>query len=79
MFGGDYWILAVGENYAYAVVSSSSRDYAWILSRTPHISKTHLNEANLALLKQGFDTCKFIATPQIGGLQDRSFLCNLEK
>jgi apolipoprotein D and lipocalin family protein len=79
IFAGDYWILYVGENYTYAVVASSSRDYAWILSRTPNMSKTHLNEANRTLLKQGFDTCKLIATPQIGGMQDKSLLCNLEK
>jgi apolipoprotein D and lipocalin family protein len=34
-FWGDYWIIALGNDYEYAVVGHPSRDYLWILSRTP--------------------------------------------
>jgi apolipoprotein D and lipocalin family protein len=34
-FWGDYWIVDLGQNYEYAVVGHPSRDYLWILSRTP--------------------------------------------
>ena len=34
-FWGDYWVIDLGEEYDYAVVSSPSRDSLWILSRTP--------------------------------------------
>ncbi|MBN2494535.1 MAG: lipocalin family protein [Deltaproteobacteria bacterium] len=34
-FWGDYWIIDLGERYDYAVVGHPSRDYLWILSRTP--------------------------------------------
>ena len=34
-FWGDYWIIDLGPNYEYAVVGHPSRDYLWILSRTP--------------------------------------------
>jgi apolipoprotein D and lipocalin family protein len=34
-FWGDYWIIDLGERYEYAVVGHPSRDYLWILSRTP--------------------------------------------
>jgi len=34
-FRGDYWILALGDSYEYAVVGAPSREYLWILSRTP--------------------------------------------
>lgn len=34
-FWGAYWIIDLGENYEYAVVGHPSRDYLWILSRTP--------------------------------------------
>jgi len=34
-FWGDYWIIDLGAEYEYAVVGNPSRDYLWILSRTP--------------------------------------------
>ena len=34
-FRGDYWIIDLGKDYEYAVVGHPSRDYLWILSRTP--------------------------------------------
>ena len=34
-FWGDYWIVQLGDAYEYAVVGHPSRDYLWILSRTP--------------------------------------------
>ena len=33
-FYGNYWIIDVGDDYEYAVVSEPSRKYLWILSRT---------------------------------------------
>ena len=78
VFGGDYWILAIGDHYSYAVVGSPNRKYAWILSRTREMAPDQLAEASLTLINQGFDTCKLISTPQIGGLQERTPLCELE-
>lgn len=36
-FSGDYWILAVGTEYEYAVVGTPDREYLWFLARTPAI------------------------------------------
>jgi apolipoprotein D and lipocalin family protein len=36
-FWGDYWIIDLGKDYEYAVVGHPSRDYLWILSRTPNM------------------------------------------
>jgi len=77
LFGGDYWILALGENYSYAVVGAPGRDYAWILSRTPEMSAVHLKEATEVLFDQGFDTCKVLSSPQAGGFQERTPICKL--
>ena len=76
-FGGDYWILAIGENYSYAVVAAPGRDYAWILSRTPDMTDEQIMEANQVLIKQGFDTCKLISTIQTSGLQQKIPLCQI--
>ena len=36
-FSGDYWILALGEEYEYAVVGTPDRKYLWFLARTETI------------------------------------------
>ncbi len=38
-FWGDYWIIDLGSDYEYAVVGHPSRDYLWILSRTPTLDE----------------------------------------
>ena len=62
---GDYWILELGENYEYAVVSGGeSREYFWILSRSPQIDDALLNEILQRFADKGFDTKKIIKTKQ---------------
>ncbi|TVQ22427.1 MAG: hypothetical protein EA382_12075 [Spirochaetaceae bacterium] len=39
-FWGDYWVIDLGDDYEYAVVGGPSRDYLWILSRTPTIEES---------------------------------------
>ena len=77
LLGVDYWILAIGENYSYAIVGAPNRDYAWILSRTPGMTNEKIIEANQALVTQGFDTCKLISTIQTSGLQRKIPLCQI--
>nr|WP_113868631.1 outer membrane lipoprotein Blc [Brenneria salicis]NMN92497.1 apolipoprotein D and lipocalin family protein [Brenneria salicis ATCC 15712 = DSM 30166]RBP59370.1 apolipoprotein D and lipocalin family protein [Brenneria salicis ATCC 15712 = DSM 30166]RLM31269.1 hypothetical protein BHG07_06260 [Brenneria salicis ATCC 15712 = DSM 30166] len=36
-FYGGYNVIALDDNYQYALVSGPNRDYLWILSRTPEI------------------------------------------
>lgn len=64
-FYGNYWILMLDESYTYAVIGDPSREYLWILSRTPK-----LDEATLAVIMKklptlGYDTKKLIWTPQV--------------
>jgi len=39
-FWGDYWVIDLGPDYEYAVVGHPSRDYLWILSRTPTLAES---------------------------------------
>lgn len=39
-FWGDYWIIELDEDYQYAVVGHPSREYLWILSRSPHMHQS---------------------------------------
>ena len=77
LLGGNYWILAIGDNYSYAIVGAPGRDYAWVLSRTPDMTNEKIIEANQALVAQGFDTCKLISTIQTSGLQQKIPLCQI--
>lgn len=46
-FAGGYNVVALDENYQWAMVMGSSRDHLWILSRTPYLSwhvRDHLVE-----------------------------------
>jgi apolipoprotein D and lipocalin family protein len=50
-FWGAYWIIDLGQRYEYAVVGHPSRDYLWILSRTPTMDAA-VYEGILARLKE---------------------------
>lgn len=54
-FEGDYWVIDLDEDYTLAVVGEPSRNFLWILSRTPQISE-ELYQATLAKLEPlGYD------------------------
>ncbi len=63
-FWGDYWILALGENYEYAVVGHPDRDYLWILSRTPTMSPAVYNQVVRYVETIGFDRHRLRRTVQ---------------
>jgi apolipoprotein D and lipocalin family protein len=63
-FYGDYWIIDLGPEYEYAVVSEPKRKYLWILSRTPQLP-SQMYEAVLERIRtKGFDTSRLVLTPQ---------------
>ena len=63
MVWGDYWILAVGPRYEYALVGEPSRANLWILSRTPTISDENYERLLKQAAKQGYDVTKVRRTP----------------
>lgn len=76
-FGGKYWILDLAPDYSYAVVGDPTREYAWILSRTPTLPQDKLIAAELALKAQGYDTCKVLTSLQDGGFTEKTPLCEV--
>lgn len=64
-FGGDYWVIELGQNYEYAVVASG-RDYLWILSRTPQMDERLYSEIVGRLSAQGFEVNRLMRTEQRG-------------
>ncbi len=65
MVWGDYWIIDLDKDYTVAVVGSPSRDYLWILSRTPELPVAQYEMAVNNATRQGFDTSKLVKTLQV--------------
>lgn len=61
---GDYWILALPGDYRYVVVGEPSREYLWMLSRTPVMTEADFMAAVAAAEAQGYDASKLVKTPQ---------------
>lgn len=64
LFGSNYWIIALGENYEYAVVSDGCRGTLWILSRTPKMDAEVYDGIVSWLAESGFDTDRLESMPQ---------------
>ncbi|BBK38461.1 hypothetical protein STAQ_35390 [Allostella sp. ATCC 35155] len=70
---GEYWIVALDPDYRWSVVGHPSRDYAWILSRTPSLPTDTLRQLRERLSAVGYDTCRLIVTAGPG----RPRLCDV--
>ncbi len=66
-FWSDYWVIMLGDNYEYAVVSEPDREYLWILSRTPQMPEPLYQELIEKLKAKEFDTSKIIRVAQPEG------------
>ena len=77
LFGGDYWILDLADDYSYALIGHPEKAYAWILSRTPAISPENLEAAIETLRSQGYDLCDVLTSIQDEGFKERKPLCEL--
>jgi len=63
-FSGAYWIIELGAEYEYAVVSNPDRSYLWVLSRTPRMDEGVFAGIVERLRSSGFDTGKLARTVQ---------------
>ncbi|MBO5890662.1 MAG: lipocalin family protein [Alistipes sp.] len=59
-FYSDYNILALDNNYEWALVGSKSPKYLWILSRTPKLPQTVMDDILSIAQQRGYDTSKLI-------------------
>ena len=62
-FYGDYWIIELAEDYRFVVVSEPTKEYFWILSRTPTMEKADLEGILERVKVLGFDETKLIWRP----------------
>lgn len=65
-FGGpeaDYWVIALDDNYQYALVGHPRRDYLWILSREPIMLPELYAELVQRAQAMGYDVSRLEKTP----------------
>jgi apolipoprotein D and lipocalin family protein len=63
-FWGDYWIVDLGSGYEYAAVGHPSRDYLWILARTPTLDDAVYQGIVGRLREQGYEVDRLVRTAQ---------------
>ena len=59
----DYRIVYLDENYTTTVIGRKSRDYVWIMSRTPTISDSDYDQLASFVESIGYDTSKLKRMP----------------
>lgn len=64
-FWGDYWIIDLADDYSYAVVGHPSRDYLWILGRSPAMTDATWQSIVDRLQAQGYETSRLARTLQV--------------
>ncbi len=64
-FWGDYWIIDLADDYSWAVVGHPSRDYLWILCRTPQMDEGVYSGILERLEAVGYETDRLYVTPQV--------------
>jgi len=63
-FKGDYWIIALDDDYRYAIVGHPCKKYLWILSRTPAMDEKTYNMLVETARSKGYDVEKIERIPQ---------------
>jgi apolipoprotein D and lipocalin family protein len=63
-FWGDYWVIDLAPDYSYAVVGHPSRDYLWILSRSPTMAPELYAGIVKRLREQGYELDRLQRTLQ---------------
>ena len=62
----NYWILALADDYSYAVVGTPDRKYLWILARTPSLPEPVFERLEKLVAAQGYDPSRLVRTKQSG-------------
>lgn len=63
-FRGDYYVIALADDYRYAMVGSPSREYLWILNRSPQMDPDTFQMLKEEAESLGFDTSRLQRTDQ---------------
>ena len=60
---GDYWVIDLAPDYSYAVVGAPSREYLWILARSPRMDDATYARIAVNLATFGYDAARLQRNP----------------
>lgn len=63
-FKGDYYIMALADDYSYALVGHPNREYLWVLARNPQMDEATYQMLLDKATSLGFDTTQLVRTAQ---------------
>lgn len=63
-FKSEYLIAYLSEDYQQTIIARNKRDYVWIMSRQPHLSREIYNKLVSEIQSMGYDISKLRAFPQ---------------
>jgi apolipoprotein D and lipocalin family protein len=75
-FGRESIVIALSPDYRWLATGHPSLRYGRILARDPALPDAALQSISAALVKEGFDLCAFVFTPQTGGRSRPARLCD---
>lgn len=67
---GNYWVIHLADDGRYAIVSEASRQYLWVLARSPRWSTEDQVEVREVLRRLSFDLARLQAHPQKAALPE---------
>jgi apolipoprotein D and lipocalin family protein len=65
MVWADYWVLALDENYQWALVGQPGRKYLWILSRDPSMDRATFESLKKTATDMGYDLAPLIVSGKV--------------
>jgi len=64
MVWGNYWVIDLDPSYQLVAVSEPTREYLWVLSRTPKVNPANYQALLARLAQRGFDMKRLELSPQ---------------
>ena len=58
---GNYWVLELADDGRYAVIGEPSREYLWVLSRSPQLSAADETGIRSRLIQRGYELSRWQA------------------
>ncbi|WP_309615047.1 lipocalin family protein [Salinibacterium sp.] len=75
---GAYWVIGLDQqSYSWAVVGDPTRTNGFVLSRAPELNARQIAGVVRAIVRNGFDPCKFVITATTGGVETNRPLCSV--
>lgn len=68
-FAGDYQVMALADDYSYAMIGNPQRSYLWILSRSPKLPEARYQELVELAVSQGYSASAIMRTPAVNQTQ----------